>query len=129
MSKKPKEIKAPTKPQPPENPNDWVNSDRDHEQPEKRAVSVRVHQEPPETRPVRIQSGPPTEKLLAMFASRKPGKASESIDSEAEAEPLVRLTFDIPESLHRRIKINCAQRGIKRMAVELRRILNQHFPA
>jgi hypothetical protein len=44
-------------------------------------------------------------------------------------EPLVRLTFDIPESLHRRIKINCAERGIKRMAVELRRILDQHFPA
>jgi len=44
-------------------------------------------------------------------------------------EPLVRLTFDIPESLHRRIKINCAQKGIKRMTTELRRILNQHFPA
>jgi hypothetical protein len=44
------------------------------------------------------------------------------------AEPLVRLTFDIPESLHRRIKINCAQRGIKRMATELRRILEEHFP-
>lgn len=44
------------------------------------------------------------------------------------AEPLVRLTFDIPESLHRRIKINCAERGIKRMATELRRILEQHFP-
>ena len=44
-------------------------------------------------------------------------------------EPLVRLTFDIPESLHRRIKINCAQRGIKRMTTELRRILEQHFPA
>ena len=49
--------------------------------------------------------------------------------SETAGEPLVRLTFDIPESLHRRIKINCAQRGIKRMAVELRRILDQHFPA
>lgn len=47
----------------------------------------------------------------------------------ATGEPLVRLTFDIPESLHRRIKINCAQRGIKRMATELRRILDQHFPA
>jgi hypothetical protein len=46
----------------------------------------------------------------------------------AAGEPLVRLTFDIPESLHRRIKINCAQRGIKRMATELRRILEQHFP-
>jgi hypothetical protein len=48
---------------------------------------------------------------------------------EAAAEQLVRLTFDIPESLHRRIKITCAQQGIKRMATELRRILEQHFPA
>jgi hypothetical protein len=43
-------------------------------------------------------------------------------------EPLVRLTLDISESLHRRIKIDCAQRGIKRMATELRRILEEHFP-
>jgi len=43
-------------------------------------------------------------------------------------EPLVRLTFDIPESLHRRIKIAHAQKGIKRMAVELRRILEEHYP-
>lgn len=45
------------------------------------------------------------------------------------AEPLVRLTFDVSESLHRRIKVACAQRGIKRMATELRRILEEHFPA
>jgi hypothetical protein len=43
-------------------------------------------------------------------------------------EPLVRLTFDIPESLHRRIKITCAKKGIKRMTTELRRILVEHFP-
>jgi hypothetical protein len=47
----------------------------------------------------------------------------------ANAEQCVRLTFDIPESLHRRIKITCAQQGIKRMATELRRILEEHFPA
>jgi hypothetical protein len=45
-----------------------------------------------------------------------------------EAEPLVRLTFDIPESLHRRIKMAHAQKGIKRMATELRRILEEHYP-
>jgi hypothetical protein len=53
---------------------------------------------------------------------------STATDGAAASEPLVRLTFDITESLHRRIKINCAQRGIKRMATELRRILEQHFP-
>jgi hypothetical protein len=91
MSKKTKEIKAPTKPQPPANRDDWVNADR--------IVQIHAVSEAPD----------PTD--------------------QAAAEPLVRLTFDIPESLHRRIKIDCAQRGIKRMAVELRRILNQHFPA
>ena len=40
----------------------------------------------------------------------------------------VRLTFDISEDLHQRIKIACARKGIKRMAVELRRILEDQFP-
>lgn len=48
---------------------------------------------------------------------------------ESSAEPLVRLTFDIPESLHRRIKMAHAQKGIKRMATELRRILEEHYPS
>ncbi len=50
----------------------------------------------------------------------------------AEAPPvnvsLVRLTFDISQDLHQRIKISCARKGIKRMTVELRRILEEHFP-
>jgi hypothetical protein len=56
------------------------------------------------------------------------GRPEHSESQGGAGEPLVRLTFDIPESLHRRIKINCAERGIKRMATELRRILEQHFP-
>jgi hypothetical protein len=43
-------------------------------------------------------------------------------------EPTVRLTFDISESLHRRIKIGCTKQGIKRVAVEIRRILEERFP-
>ncbi len=43
-------------------------------------------------------------------------------------QKLVRLTFDISEDLHQRVKIACARRGIKRMAVELRRILEEKFP-
>ncbi len=50
-------------------------------------------------------------------------------ESRSISEPLVRLTFDVPESLHRRIKVACAQKGIKRMVTELRRILEEHFPA
>jgi hypothetical protein len=47
---------------------------------------------------------------------------------EPANEKPVRLTFDISEDLHQRIKIACARRGIKRMAVELRRILEEKFP-
>jgi len=38
-----------------------------------------------------------------------------------------RFTFDVPESLHRRIKAACAARG-KEMADEMRRILQEQFP-
>lgn len=57
------------------------------------------------------------------------GRQELSASDDGKVEPLVRLTFDIPENLHRRIKVTCAQKGIKRMATELRRILEQHFPA
>ena len=50
------------------------------------------------------------------------------VKEEGDSESLVRLTFDIPESLHRRIKVAHAQKGIKRMATELRRILEEHYP-
>jgi plasmid stability protein len=37
-----------------------------------------------------------------------------------------RLTIDIPASLHSRIKVSCAQRGVK-MADEIRELLATHF--
>ena len=40
---------------------------------------------------------------------------------------LKRLTIDIPEPLHRRIKVACAQGGAK-MADEIRRLLEERFP-
>lgn len=44
-----------------------------------------------------------------------------------QAEAMKRLTFDIPDSLHRRIKSQCAVKGVK-MADELRDLLEKHFP-
>ena len=41
--------------------------------------------------------------------------------------PMKRLTFDIDAALHRRIRINCVERGID-MAEDLRRILAEHYP-
>lgn len=42
-------------------------------------------------------------------------------------EVMKRLTIDLPESLHKRVKAGCAMRGVK-MADEIRRLLETHFP-
>ena len=41
-------------------------------------------------------------------------------------EPIKRLTLDIPESLHRAIKVSCAGRGVK-MAEEIRLLLEENY--
>jgi hypothetical protein len=43
-----------------------------------------------------------------------------------EAEAMKRLTIDIPESLHRTIKAQCAMRGTK-IADEMRELLLQKY--
>lgn len=43
-----------------------------------------------------------------------------------EAVKTKRLTIDIPESLHRSIKTQCASRGL-RMSDEIRDILERHY--
>jgi hypothetical protein len=41
-------------------------------------------------------------------------------------EPMKRLTLDISEGLHRKIKVSCASRGTK-MAEEIRALLEAHY--
>jgi macrodomain Ter protein organizer (MatP/YcbG family) len=43
-----------------------------------------------------------------------------------ESTETKRLTIDIPASLHSRIKVDCARRGVK-MAEEIRQLLDRHF--
>ncbi len=43
-----------------------------------------------------------------------------------EVEPMKRLTIDVPESLHRTIKAQCAMRGTK-IADEVRELLLQKY--
>ena len=52
---------------------------------------------------------------------------SRKIEAIIKAEEMKRLTFDISDSLHRRIKSQCAVKGVK-MADELRGLLEKHFP-
>ena len=43
-------------------------------------------------------------------------------------EPVKRFTFEVPLSLHKRIKIRCAAQD-RQMADVLRELLDKHFPA
>ncbi|MGO7367092.1 hypothetical protein [Rhizobium leguminosarum] len=44
------------------------------------------------------------------------------------AETIKRLTVDMPESLHRRVKVQCAQRNLKMNEI-IRDFLEREFPA
>lgn len=58
-----------------------------------------------------------------------PGQASSDAwvtDRLTAAEPIKRLTIDVPLSLHQRVKSQCALRGEK-MADVVRILLEQHF--
>lgn len=50
----------------------------------------------------------------------------EDIKPITQAEQTTRFTIDIPVSLHRLIKSECALRGVK-MNEEIRKLLEQHF--
>lgn len=58
--------------------------------------------------------------------STKPIDSDQWVDSRA-TEKNKRMTFDVPESLHRRIKSQCANKGVK-MADEIRELLEKSFP-
>ncbi len=54
--------------------------------------------------------------------------AAEPVLAKPPTEKMKRFTFDVPETLHRRIKVWCAEQGVD-MADEMRRLLLEHFPS
>lgn len=62
----------------------------------------------------------PTNKVAA------PEAANDWVDNRVESDAMKRLTIDIPESLHRTIKSQCAIRGTK-IADEVRELLIQKY--
>lgn len=59
----------------------------------------------------------------------KPATAENWVSSHlSSGETMKRLTIDVSENLHRRIKVQCAARGTK-IADEIRALLEKHFPA
>ena len=62
------------------------------------------------------------------WVSGTPAEAQEHTKvTTAPIEKMKRFTFDVPETLHRRIKTRCAEKGVD-MAEEMRRLLEEHFP-
>ena len=53
---------------------------------------------------------------------------TEHVTEAVESKPMKRFTIDVPVSLHKRIKTQCAADGIK-MADMLREMLEARFPA
>jgi DNA polymerase III delta subunit len=59
--------------------------------------------------------------------SRPPAPSADSwVENRVEEESMKRLTIDITESLHRKIKSSCAMRGTK-IADEVRELLLQKY--
>jgi hypothetical protein len=56
-------------------------------------------------------------------------KSTKPLEREAPTptEPMKRFTIDVPVELHRRVKSECARRGVK-MADVLRELLDREFP-
>lgn len=59
-------------------------------------------------------------------AAKPPVTPDQWVESR-NVEGTKRLTIDLPESLHRRVKMECARRGTK-MADEIRNLLEAEFP-
>jgi hypothetical protein len=56
------------------------------------------------------------------------GRVQATPEPAAPAEPMKRFTIDVTEALHKRIKAQCAMRGVK-MADVMREMLEREFPA
>lgn len=56
-----------------------------------------------------------------------PFRGSDAVKAEAPKEKMTRFTFDIPEGLHRRVKMESAARG-QTMADIVRTFLEAEFP-
>lgn len=48
-------------------------------------------------------------------------------ERQSSSEPSVRMTFDLPKSLHHRVRLRCAEDGTK-MATVIRQMLEERFP-
>jgi ParG len=70
----------------------------------------------------------PVDPADTWVADRKADVETPPSTPEVPAEVMKRFTIDVPESLHTRVKVACAQRGLK-MADVLREMMEREFPS
>jgi len=61
------------------------------------------------------------------WVHHRAAEAGTVVPLTAPAEPMKRFTIDVTETLHRRIKMQCAAKGVK-MADVVRELLEREFP-
>ncbi len=69
-----------------------------------------------------------TDSWVAARGADTEAPATPKVEADVPAEPMKRFTIDVPESLHKRVKVTCATRGLK-MADIIREMLERDFPA
>ena len=87
---------------------------------------------PPIVEPVQASVPSVVDVPLAPETPELPNSISEPVKAAAlavvvEQEKVKRLTIDIPDSLHRRVKSRCGQEGVKMVDV-IRGLLETRFP-
>lgn len=73
---------------------------------------------PPSSTPAEVPAAVADQAAIDAWVNNAPPPA---------AEPVKRFTFEVPLSLHKRIKMRCAAQD-RQMADVLRELLDKHFP-
>lgn len=81
------------------------------------------------TKKVSFRARPPTTAPGALSPVPSQAAIDAWVNDEllAGSEPMKRFTFEVPLSLHKRIKVRCASQD-RQMAEVLRELLETHFP-
>lgn len=67
-------------------------------------------------------------KRVSFATKPEPKTVDEWVENPTAEEKKMRCTIDIPESLHRRMKAQCALRGVKMNKI-IQELLERAFPA
>ena len=69
-----------------------------------------------------------TDAIDALMATRSETSESQEAKTQKSDTKMSRLTFELPQELHQRLKVGCAQEGVKMNAL-LSELIENRFPA